>query len=686
MTLARCPACQTVFRVRPEQLLAHRGNVRCGQCYASFNALDHLMDEPATSPRARPADAASASLASSAGVPEEPGASGASSAGRSAQRSEPGLAGPPSSPERPAASAAAVPGPLPPSVAAAPNVVEARSDAERSAMRDSGDVFSSPPPSMPSEPPPRLAPPAPDRFFVLEEKPDDVLSGTAAPLHFDVPAAELNPAPALGTGEGKPQDSFGPLDFAMPEDLLMPARRPDGDDVRREPGAEPRGEAESRSGTPARTAQAAAGQREPDHAEWRREPTLGEPAQADTEADRRSREDTRAAAFADRLASKLAERGRDADRFTPDPPLGRLRPGESRGEATGRARTEPPSLAVGGRRDEPHPAMPAPDTSGLDTVPGRASTASARVARDRIEPTESGAPSREARGAESQDEMQDATIRRFEHDEPRPDHARPGDAPFAPAPAGRPLPEAGARDFAPRHPGASSTDSARAATAAAAPASDALAFNARTAGADSERAGQRPEIPEAADDAFALPPSHLRRAPKRGGSLGSPPGSPAMRALQGLAVGVLLGTLAVQSAYVFREEITRQWPALRPAYLAVCEHFGCDVPLPRVPARIAIESSELHADPARPATFVLGANIRNRARYPQAYPHLELTLTDTGDRPLVRRVLEPAEWAGKRVERDNGSGFAPGTEVEFELAFSAAGVKAAGYRLYAFYP
>ena len=41
---SRCPNCQTVFRVTPEQLRARAGKVRCGQCQAVFNALDSLLE------------------------------------------------------------------------------------------------------------------------------------------------------------------------------------------------------------------------------------------------------------------------------------------------------------------------------------------------------------------------------------------------------------------------------------------------------------------------------------------------------------------------------------------------------------------------------------------------------------------------------------------------------------------
>ncbi|GHT94457.1 hypothetical protein FACS1894116_08490 [Betaproteobacteria bacterium] len=41
--LTRCPSCQTVFRLSPEQLNARQGKVRCGHCFNPFNALDYLV-------------------------------------------------------------------------------------------------------------------------------------------------------------------------------------------------------------------------------------------------------------------------------------------------------------------------------------------------------------------------------------------------------------------------------------------------------------------------------------------------------------------------------------------------------------------------------------------------------------------------------------------------------------------
>ena len=46
----RCPHCLTVFVVAAEQLKAAHGNVRCGTCLESFDAIPHLSDGPAQMP------------------------------------------------------------------------------------------------------------------------------------------------------------------------------------------------------------------------------------------------------------------------------------------------------------------------------------------------------------------------------------------------------------------------------------------------------------------------------------------------------------------------------------------------------------------------------------------------------------------------------------------------------------
>jgi predicted Zn finger-like uncharacterized protein len=164
---------------------------------------------------------------------------------------------------------------------------------------------------------------------------------------------------------------------------------------------------------------------------------------------------------------------------------------------------------------------------------------------------------------------------------------------------------------------------------------------------------------------------------------GPPPAPPARRWLSGLGIGILAGALAAQTVYLFRADIARNWPQLRPALVAACARLHCTVALPRIAGAISVEASDLQSDPGKAGRFVLNATIRNRAPHLQAYPHLELTLTDGQDRPLVRRVLSPQDWAPRTdIER----GFVAGGDIVVALPFEARGIDATGYRIYVFYP
>ncbi len=165
---------------------------------------------------------------------------------------------------------------------------------------------------------------------------------------------------------------------------------------------------------------------------------------------------------------------------------------------------------------------------------------------------------------------------------------------------------------------------------------------------------------------------------------------PASRRARWLWMGAaLLAAIVIlaQMGYRFRAELAATAPQTRDTLRSLCRPFGCEVPLPRRPELMSIDSSELQADAKREGLIVLNAVIRNRARFPQDYPALELTLTDEADRPVLRRVLAPAEYLeqGRRDELVR-QGIAGGTEAVLRVFLDTSRTRATGYRLYLFYP
>jgi len=150
-----------------------------------------------------------------------------------------------------------------------------------------------------------------------------------------------------------------------------------------------------------------------------------------------------------------------------------------------------------------------------------------------------------------------------------------------------------------------------------------------------------------------------------------------------VATGLLVVLLVGQALFHFRDALAARFPAAKPALVKLCEAARCSIRPLRDVAGLAIDASDLQADPAHRGLLILTATIRNRATTPLAYPHLELTLTDANDQLVVRRALAPAEYASGTVEITNG--IPANGEVLVKLFIDASTTTQAGYRLYLFY-
>ena len=147
---------------------------------------------------------------------------------------------------------------------------------------------------------------------------------------------------------------------------------------------------------------------------------------------------------------------------------------------------------------------------------------------------------------------------------------------------------------------------------------------------------------------------------------------------------LLIITLAGQIAFRFRSEIAVGAPALRPALEILSQVFDSEIPMPHHVELISIENSDLQTDPTQGNLLVLNAILRNRASYGQAYPSLELSLTDTQDAAIARRVFAPGEYLSPKIQVDKP--FGENSDVAVRVWIEAKDISAAGYRLYVFYP
>jgi predicted Zn finger-like uncharacterized protein len=157
-----------------------------------------------------------------------------------------------------------------------------------------------------------------------------------------------------------------------------------------------------------------------------------------------------------------------------------------------------------------------------------------------------------------------------------------------------------------------------------------------------------------------------------------------LRVVLGTGTVILLITLLGQGAYVFRDQIAARFPQTKPLLATACDHLGCHVGLPSEIDAVSIESNELQALAAGSDTFALSVLLRNHGSTDQTWPHIELTLNDNSEKPIVRRAFSPREYLG--AEYDPRQGFRARSEQPVKLYFQLAQLKASGYRVYVFYP
>ncbi|WP_175624966.1 MULTISPECIES: DUF3426 domain-containing protein [Oxalobacteraceae] len=147
---------------------------------------------------------------------------------------------------------------------------------------------------------------------------------------------------------------------------------------------------------------------------------------------------------------------------------------------------------------------------------------------------------------------------------------------------------------------------------------------------------------------------------------------------------ILLIAALLQGTYIFRNQIAGWFPQAKPALINACELLGCRIDLPAQIDQVSIESSELQTLANDKDTFVLTTLLRNYSSTYQEWPHIELTLNDTNEKALLRRVFTPADYLNN--SEDVRIGFSANSERSVKLSFELSQLKASGYRVYLFYP
>lgn len=147
---------------------------------------------------------------------------------------------------------------------------------------------------------------------------------------------------------------------------------------------------------------------------------------------------------------------------------------------------------------------------------------------------------------------------------------------------------------------------------------------------------------------------------------------------------VLLLLLLVQSAYFLRTEIAALYPQTKPLLTQACHVMKCTVPLPEQIDLLTIDDSDMQEHLTYQNVLVFSSTLINHANFAQAYPNIELTLTNTEDEPVLRRTFKAAEYLQSPTSA--ALGIAAKEEMRIKLQLNTSDVAVAGYRVSLNYP
>ncbi len=143
---------------------------------------------------------------------------------------------------------------------------------------------------------------------------------------------------------------------------------------------------------------------------------------------------------------------------------------------------------------------------------------------------------------------------------------------------------------------------------------------------------------------------------------------------------LLFATLAaLQASYYYRNKIAAEYPQFKPYLTQACEALQCEVSLPRDLDFFLIDDSDMQEDENHQDVINFSSQLVNNANYTQAYPNIELTLTDADDQPALIRLVKPEEYL--KIKTDVTAGIAARDTVRVKLAIHASGTPVAGYRV-----
>ena len=146
---------------------------------------------------------------------------------------------------------------------------------------------------------------------------------------------------------------------------------------------------------------------------------------------------------------------------------------------------------------------------------------------------------------------------------------------------------------------------------------------------------------------------------------------------KGGLIGVLLLLLGVQWVYFNRTSLAAQndW---RPGLELFCSFLRCELPLQVDLSRIELVSRDVRKHPRISGALLINATLINRADFPQPYPILEVTFSNSTGTPVAARRFRPGEYLGD--QSDIKAGMPVNTSLQVMLEIEDPGEDAVSFQ------
>ncbi|MDC8013404.1 zinc-ribbon and DUF3426 domain-containing protein [Tahibacter soli] len=133
-----------------------------------------------------------------------------------------------------------------------------------------------------------------------------------------------------------------------------------------------------------------------------------------------------------------------------------------------------------------------------------------------------------------------------------------------------------------------------------------------------------------------------------------------------VGVAVLFVSLGAQISYAERDRLLNT-DSIRPWLDRGCEQLHCTLPLRHDASRLELLSRDIRPHPSVPGALIVSATLQNGADFAQAYPVVEITLSDLDENRVAMRRFQPREYLGDSRTIAGGLAAGASTALVFEV-------------------